>query len=85
MRFLLDTKLLVRAAITRGGLARKLLRYIEQSEEHVLIVSSHILSEVADVLHRPSNPGTLASFTAGTYRTSRESSGATARGQQNVL
>jgi putative PIN family toxin of toxin-antitoxin system len=53
MRFLLDTNLLVRAAITPGGLARKLLGCIEGSEEHVLIVSSHILSEVADVLRRP--------------------------------
>lgn len=53
MRVLLDTNLLVRAAITPEGLARKLLRHIEQREQHVLIVSSHLLSEVADVLHRP--------------------------------
>jgi uncharacterized protein len=53
MRFLLDTNLLVRAAITPSGLARKLLRYIEESEQHVLIISSHILSEVAGVLRRP--------------------------------
>ena len=53
MRILLDTNLLVRAAITPDGLAQKLLRYIEEREEHVLVVSSHLLSEVADVLHRP--------------------------------
>ena len=53
MRILLDTNLLVRAAITPDGLARKLLRHIEQSQDHVLIVSSNLLTEVADVLRRP--------------------------------
>ena len=53
MRVLLDTNLLVRAAITPGGLARRLLRCIEENDEHVLIVSSHILSELAEVLSRP--------------------------------
>jgi putative PIN family toxin of toxin-antitoxin system len=53
MRILLDSNLLVRAAITPNGLARKLLRCIEESEEHVLIVSSHLLGEVADVQRRP--------------------------------
>jgi putative PIN family toxin of toxin-antitoxin system len=53
VRILLDTNLLVRAAITPDGLARKLLRCIEKGEEHVLIISSYLLGEVADVLHRP--------------------------------
>ena len=53
MRILLDTNLLVRAAITPTGLARKLLRSVEEREAHILILSSHLLSEVADVLHQP--------------------------------
>ena len=53
MRILLDTNVLVRAAITPTGLARKLLRFIERNEDHVLIVSAHLLSEVAEVLRRP--------------------------------
>jgi putative PIN family toxin of toxin-antitoxin system len=53
MRVLFDTNLLVRAAITPDGLARRLLRRIEREEDHVLIVSSHLLTEVADVLRRP--------------------------------
>jgi uncharacterized protein len=53
MRILLDTNLLVRAAITPNGLARRLLERIEKDENHVLIVSSHLLTEVADVLRRP--------------------------------
>ena len=69
MRFLLDTNLLVRAAITPGGLARKLLGYIEEGEEHVLIVSSHILSEVAGCSASSSNPGTLASFPPKKFKT----------------
>jgi predicted nucleic acid-binding protein len=42
MRVLLDTNLLLRAAITPDGLARKLLQRIERGN-HVLIVSSHLL------------------------------------------
>ena len=53
MRILLDTNLLVRAAITPVGLARKILNHIGNNEEHVLILSSHLLAEVADVLSRP--------------------------------
>ncbi|MGA3237185.1 MAG: putative toxin-antitoxin system toxin component, PIN family [Bryobacteraceae bacterium] len=53
MRILLDANLLVRAAITPYGLARKILHLIGAGEEHVLIVSSHLLAEVADVLSRP--------------------------------
>ena len=53
MRILLDTNLLVRAAITPNGLAKHLLSCIEARETHVLILSSHLLSEVADVLRRP--------------------------------
>ena len=34
-------------------LARKLLRRIEEREEHVLVITSHLLSEVVDVLHHP--------------------------------
>ena len=52
MKILLDTNVLVRAAITPEGLAQKLLSHIEQGDERVLIVSSHILDEVADVLRR---------------------------------
>jgi putative PIN family toxin of toxin-antitoxin system len=53
VRILFDTNLLVRAAITPGGLARKLLRLVEKNDSHVIIVSAHLLSEVADVLRRP--------------------------------
>lgn len=52
MRILLDTNLLVRAAITPKGSARAILRLIEESEEHVLLISDYLLSEVADVLRR---------------------------------
>jgi predicted nucleic acid-binding protein len=62
MRILLDSNLLVRAAITPNGLARKLLRCIEEREEHILVISAHVLSEVADVLHRPRIQGALAHF-----------------------
>jgi uncharacterized protein len=60
MRVLLDTNILVRAAITPDGLARKLLQSIEESEDHVLIVSSHLLAEVTDVLRRPRIQGRWA-------------------------
>jgi predicted nucleic acid-binding protein len=53
VRILLDANLLVRAAITPNGLARKILDLIGASERHVLIVSSHLLAEVADVRNRP--------------------------------
>ena len=53
MRVLLDTNLLVRAAITPEGLARQILDHIGAKDEHVLILSGHLLSEVADVLSRP--------------------------------
>jgi putative PIN family toxin of toxin-antitoxin system len=53
VRILLDTNILVRAAISPDGLARKILDRIRDNDEHVLVVSSHILSEVADVLSRP--------------------------------
>lgn len=52
MRILLDTNLLVRAAISPDGLARKLLIAIEE-QNHVLIVFSQLLGEVAAVLGRP--------------------------------
>ncbi len=52
MRILLDTNLLVRAAITPKGAAREILRLMEASTEHVLILSPYLLSEVADVLRR---------------------------------
>ncbi|MBZ5623519.1 MAG: putative toxin-antitoxin system toxin component, PIN family [Acidobacteriia bacterium] len=52
MRILLDTNLLVRAAITPKGSARAILRLIEKSEGHVLIISDYLLTEVADVLRR---------------------------------
>ena len=53
MRILLDTNILVRAAISPGGLARGILDRIRQNDDHVLVISSYILSEVADVLTRP--------------------------------
>lgn len=53
VRILHDTNILVRAAISPDGLARKIPDRIRDREEHVLVVSSHVLSEVADVLSRP--------------------------------
>jgi putative PIN family toxin of toxin-antitoxin system len=52
VRILLDTNLLVRAAITPQGSARAILRLIEESEQHSLLISAYLLSEVADVLRR---------------------------------
>lgn len=52
MRILLDTNILVRAAISPGGSARAILRLIEASEAHALVISAYLLSEVADVLCR---------------------------------
>ena len=52
MRVLLDTNLLVRAAITPHGAAREILRLLEASDDHVLVISPHLLSEVSDVLRR---------------------------------
>jgi putative PIN family toxin of toxin-antitoxin system len=52
VRILLDTNLLVRAAITPKGSARAILHLIEESDEHILIISEYLLSEVADVLRR---------------------------------
>jgi putative PIN family toxin of toxin-antitoxin system len=53
LKILLDTNILVRAAISPNGLARQILDRIRRSDEHTLVVSSHLLSEVADVLSRP--------------------------------
>lgn len=53
MRILLDTNILVRAAISPGGIARAILDRIRRNDDHVLVISSYILSEVADVLSRP--------------------------------
>ncbi len=44
--------ILVRAAISPAGCAREILRLIECDETHSLVMSSHLLSEVADVLRR---------------------------------
>jgi putative PIN family toxin of toxin-antitoxin system len=52
VRILLDTNLLIRAAITPEGLARKILRLIEAGADHILVLSPYLLSEVADVLRR---------------------------------
>ena len=52
MRILLDTNLLVRAAITPAGLARAILRRVGENANHVLILSPYLLSEVAEVLRR---------------------------------
>ena len=53
MRILLDTNILVLAAITPNGLARKILDRICNGDRHVLVISAFILTEVADVLSRP--------------------------------
>jgi putative PIN family toxin of toxin-antitoxin system len=52
VRILLDANLLIRAAITPSGAAREILRLIETNEAHVLVISMHLLAEVADVLRR---------------------------------
>jgi putative PIN family toxin of toxin-antitoxin system len=52
MKILLDTNLLVRAAISPQGSAREILRFIEASERHVLVVFPYLFSELADVLRR---------------------------------
>jgi uncharacterized protein len=52
VRILLDTNLLIRAAITPNGLAREILRLIEASDDHVLLISSYLFGEVVDVLRR---------------------------------
>jgi putative PIN family toxin of toxin-antitoxin system len=53
VRILLDTNILVRAAITPNGLARKIVDRIRADEKHVLVISAYILTEIADVLNRP--------------------------------
>ncbi|MFN0168070.1 MAG: putative toxin-antitoxin system toxin component, PIN family [Bryobacteraceae bacterium] len=52
MKILLDTNLLVRAAISPAGSAREILRSIESDEEHELVISRYLLGGVADVLRR---------------------------------
>lgn len=52
MRSVLDTNILVRATKNAAGPARELLRYFE-TEEHVLILSHAILSELIRVLDYP--------------------------------
>jgi predicted nucleic acid-binding protein len=52
VRILLDANLLIRAAITPSGAAREIPRLIETNEAHVLVISMHLLAEVADVLRR---------------------------------
>jgi putative PIN family toxin of toxin-antitoxin system len=52
MKILLDTNLLVRAAISPQGSAREILRCIEASERHVLVVFPYLFSELVDVLRR---------------------------------
>jgi hypothetical protein len=53
VKILLDTNILVRTAISPDVLAKKILDQIGDNDEHVLVISSHILSEVADVSSRP--------------------------------
>jgi predicted nucleic acid-binding protein len=45
MTILLDTNLLVRAAISPLGSAREILRRIEASEGYVLVVCPYLFSE----------------------------------------
>lgn len=52
MKILLDTNLLVRAAISPQGSAREILRCIEAGERHVLVVFPYLFGELADVLRR---------------------------------
>jgi putative PIN family toxin of toxin-antitoxin system len=52
LRILLDTNILIRAAISTGVPARRILNHIIANPEHTLIVSSYLLGEVAEVLTR---------------------------------
>ncbi|MCX6631987.1 MAG: putative toxin-antitoxin system toxin component, PIN family [Candidatus Solibacter sp.] len=52
MRILLDTNLLVRAAISPRGSAREIFRCIEANENHALVVFGYLFSELVDVLRR---------------------------------
>ena len=44
MRILFDTNLLVRAALMPEGLARKLLDLVDIHDEHVVLISTYLLS-----------------------------------------
>lgn len=52
MRAVLDTNVLVRATKNAHGPAREVLRHFEAGD-HVLVLSSHILTELLRVLHYP--------------------------------
>jgi putative PIN family toxin of toxin-antitoxin system len=53
MRVVLDTNILVRAAVSRAGPASELLGLICSRQDHTLILSPAILAEVQAVLNRP--------------------------------
>ena len=53
MRQCLDTNVLVRASLSKGGPARRLLDLIITQHDHTLVLSDYILDEVRDVLARP--------------------------------
>ena len=52
MRILLDTNILVRAAVSPQGPAGEILRLIVAFDEHVLLMPAYVVSEVIDVLRR---------------------------------
>jgi putative PIN family toxin of toxin-antitoxin system len=53
MRVVLDTNVLVRAAVSSAGPAAQLFHLIVSREDHTLVVSPALLDEVRDVLERP--------------------------------
>src|ERR1017187_9893355 len=53
MRFTLDSNILVRANNRATGPAREVLRFVRADMAHRLILSRHILNEVARVLAYP--------------------------------
>lgn len=53
MRQSFDTNILVRAAISRQGPAKRLLNLVTAAPEHTLVLSPYILNEVRGVLARP--------------------------------
>jgi putative PIN family toxin of toxin-antitoxin system len=53
MRFTLDSNILVRANNRATGPAREILRFVHTDLEHRIVLSRHILDEVARVLAYP--------------------------------
>lgn len=53
MRILLDTNILIRALLTAGGPAGRVLKTIIEDDEQTLVLSQYLLDEAAQVLARP--------------------------------